>query len=221
MLHRRGKRAQGLNRVKTKEDAARAQKFPDGLVFQPVTADEMTGRQSDEPRVFVHLPHHVLQADDAEAARVEQADFDSAPGQSHPRINVRRIIIVINQDVFALAKIQAGGDEAQRQRRRPDERNFVRPAIQQLRREPPSVVQPVGNQEGFLIAGGAVQRAIGNRLCHPVWQRTDAGVREEDFSARHREFAPAVFLVGINIFQRHAAKVIRGAGMRQAESKPF
>ena len=62
----------------------------------------MAGRERDEPGVFVHLPHHVHRADDAEAARVEQADFDAAFGQRHPRINVGRIIVVVNEDVVAL-----------------------------------------------------------------------------------------------------------------------
>ena len=111
-----------------------------------------------------------------------------------------------------LPEIQPGGDEAQRQRRRPDERNFVRPAMQQLRGEFARAVQASGINESFLVAGGAARRIIGNRLRHPVRQRTDAGVREEDFSARHREFAPANFLVGKNFGQCHAMKLIGGTG---------
>ena len=77
VLHRRRKRAERLDRVEAEQNAALAQKFSDGVVFQPEAADEMAGRERDEPRVFVHLSHHVLRADDAEAARVEQAHFDA------------------------------------------------------------------------------------------------------------------------------------------------
>ena len=95
-------------------------------MIEPVAADEMVRRERDEARVFVHLTHHVNRADDAEAARVEQADFHALFGKRQPRIDVGRIIVVVNQHVVALAKIQANGDEAQCQRGRPDKRNFVR-----------------------------------------------------------------------------------------------
>ena len=87
----------------------------------------MARRQRDEPRVFVHLAHHVLRADDAEAARVEQAHLDAFFRQRHPRINIRRIIVVVNQDVVAPAEFQPGGDEAQR-RARSGRRARFRPA---------------------------------------------------------------------------------------------
>ena len=152
------------------------------------------GRQRDEPRVFVHLAHHVLCANHAEAARVEQAHFDALCRQRHPRINVRGIIVVVNEDVVAPAEFQPGGDEAQRERGWADERDFVRLAVQQLRAEPARVVQPV-HHKSLLVAERALLRAFGNRAGHAARQRADAGVREENFVARDGKFAPAQFLV--------------------------
>ncbi len=174
----------------------------------------MAGRQRDEPRVFVHLAHHVLGADDAEAARVEQAHLDALGGQRHPRIDVRRIIVVVNQDVVAAPEFQPGGDEAQRERGRPDERDFVRLAVQQLRAELARVVEPV-QHEGFLIAERGLPGAIGDGVGHAARQRADAGVREKYFVARDGEFRAAQFLVGQDFGQCHAARLMGKAAARK------
>ena len=144
VLDRRGKRAERLNRVEAEQNAALAQKFSDGPIFHPISADEMAGSQRHQPRIFIHLAHDILRADDAEAARIQQAHFHAAFRQRHPRIDIRRIIVVVNEDVVALAKIQSGGDKTQRQRRRPDERDFLRLAMEQLRREFARIVQASG-----------------------------------------------------------------------------
>ncbi len=90
-------------------------------MVKPVAADEMIRGERDEACVFIHLAHHVNRADDAEAARVEQADFHAFFGERQPRIDVGRIVVVVNQDVVALAEFQSGGDEAQRERGWADE----------------------------------------------------------------------------------------------------
>ena len=187
-------------------------------MLQPETADEMTRRQRDEPRVFVHLARHVFRANDAEAARVEQAHLDAFGGQRHPRINVRRIIVVVNEDVVAPAEFQAGGDEAQAQRGRADERDFVRLAVQQLRAEFARVVEAV-HHEGFLVAERGLLRAGGNRVGHAARQRADAGVREKNFFARDGEFVPAQFLAGKDFGQRHPARIVCPGPAGKAELK--
>ena len=158
-------------------------------------------------RVFSSTcPITSLRADHAEAARVEQAHFHALVGQRHPRINIRRIIVVVNENVVAPAKIQPGGHKAQRERRRPDERDFFRLAVEQLRREFAPVVQSPGKNQRFLIVGRAALRAIGNGLCHAARQRADAGVRQKNFVARDGKFMPAQFFVGEQFSQRHASE---------------
>ena len=206
VFDRRRKRAERLDGVEAKKNSAFAQKFSDGVEIKPIAADEMARRQRDEPRVFVHLPHHVHRADRAEAARVQQAHLHAAFRQRHPRINVRRIIVVINEDVVAFAKFQSGGDKTQRERSRPDERDFVRLAIQQLRAEFAPVVNAV-HDEGFLIAERAFIGAVVHRLRDAARQRADAGVREKNFVARDGKFVLAQFLVGENFSQSHGVKI--------------
>ncbi len=106
----------------------------------------MAGRQRDEPRVFINLSRHVFRSNHTEAARVEPAHLDARFRQRHPRIDVRWIVVVVNEDVVAPAEFQPGGDEAQRERGRADERDFVRLAVQQLR-----VVEPAQHEN--LLAG--------------------------------------------------------------------
>ena len=88
---------------------------------------------------------------------------------------------MINENIVAFAKIQTGGDKTQRERSRPDERDFIRLAIQQLRREFPRFVQAM-KHERFLIAERCLICAFGNRVGNVARQRTNARVREEDFS---------------------------------------
>jgi hypothetical protein len=56
------------------------------------------------------------------------------------------------------------------------------------------VVQAV-EQEGFLIAEGALLGAFGNGGGNALGQRADAGVGQKDFLARDGKFAVAEFLV--------------------------
>ena len=74
-------------------------------MVEPIAADEVTRRQRDEPGIFVHLTDHINRADDAQTARIDQPHLDAFGGKRHPRINIRRIIVVINQNVIAFAKI--------------------------------------------------------------------------------------------------------------------
>ena len=104
VLHGGRKRAKCLDGVEAEKNALFAQKFSDGDVIEPVAADEMVGGERDEARIFIHLPHHINGADDAEAARVEQPDFDALLREREPRINIGGIIVVINQDVITFAK---------------------------------------------------------------------------------------------------------------------
>jgi hypothetical protein len=176
-------------------------------MFEAITADEMAGRERDQPRVFVHLPDHVNRADNAETARVEQTDLDAFLRERHPRINIGGIIVVINQDVVAFAEIQAGRDEAQPKRGRPDERDFIGLAVQQLRREFACVVQAV-QHEGFLVAQRGLPGAFGNGGGDAARQRADASVAEKDFVAGDRKFVPAQFFIGQDFIQHHRAKII-------------
>ena len=119
-----------------------------------------------------------------------------------------------------LAKIQPGGDKTQRERSRPDERDFLRLAMQQLRPELARVVQAV-QDEGFLISQRAALGAFGNGFGDAMRQRANPGVREENFVAGDGEFMLAKFLVREQFGQCHAAKVIGKGPARKAELKSF
>ena len=105
--------------------------FADGFVLEAVAADEVVGGQRNQPGVFINLANDINRADLAEAARVEQPDFYATLGEGHPRIDVGGIIIVVNEDIITLAEVEAGGDVAQGERGGPDQRHFVRLAMQQ------------------------------------------------------------------------------------------
>ena len=168
--------------------------FPMAVMFQPVAADEMAGGQRDEPRVFVHLAHHVNRADDAEAARVEQAHLHAFFRQRHPRINVGRIIVVIDEDVVALAKFQAGGDEAQR-RARSARRARLRRAGSSTIAPPVCARRPGGaSTNASWSPSVALLGAFGDRVGDAARQRADAGVRREKFCRARREIRGGAIL---------------------------
>ena len=117
-------------------------------------------------------------------------------------------------------KFQPGGDKAQRERRRPDQRDFLRLAMQQLRPKFARVIQAV-QDEGFLVAQRAALGAFGNGVGDAPRQRANPGVREENFVAGDGEFVLAQFLVREQFGQCHAAKVMGKGTARKAELKPF
>ena len=73
MFHRRREGAEGLDAIEAEKNAPLAQSSSDRGIIQPETADEMTRRERDQPRIFVHLPEHIPGADDAKAATVARA----------------------------------------------------------------------------------------------------------------------------------------------------
>jgi len=102
-------------------------------------------------------------------------------------------------------EFQPGGDKAQPERSRPDQRDFLRLATQQLRSEPARVIQAV-QDEGFLVAERAALGAFGNGGGDAPRQRANPGVREENFVAGDGEFTSAQFLIREQFGQCHARK---------------
>ena len=175
-------------------------------MFQPEAADEMAGRQRDEPRVFVHLAHHVHRADHAEAARVEQAHLDALFRQRHPRINIGRIIVVVNEDVVALAEIQAGATKLKPSEVGPTSaissvwqfNNCAASLRASSRRcSMKASWSPSVPCRAHSAIASATRRGSGQT---PAW-------REKNFVARDGKFVAAQFFVGQDFIQRHRAKI--------------
>jgi len=55
--------------------------------------------------------------------------------------------------------------------------------------------------ESLLVSQRAAAGAFGNGVGHPARQRTNPGMREENFAARDGKFAPAKFFIGQNFRQ--------------------
>ena len=158
------------------------------LNVDSITGDEMIGGQRDEPGVFIDLPNDVDGADFSQVADVHQPDLHAFVGQSHPRINVGRIIIEIDEDVVALSPWQAAGDKAQAERGRPDERDFLRFRFEQAPGGFPKFLDARRGDDFLLVAKGALRGVIANRFGDAAGQGADSGVAEKDFFFRDREF---------------------------------
>ena len=92
-------------------------------------------------------------------------------------------------------------------RGRPDERDFIGLAAQQLRGEFARVVQTM-EHESFLVAERGLAGAFGNSIGDAARQGADAGVAEKDFFARDGKFMAAQLFVGQDFVQGHRAKII-------------
>src|ERR1700722_5002386 len=114
----------------------------------------MAGGKGNEFRIFVNLSEYIPRTDNAKTASVEQPDFDVFFSQGHPWINIGRIIVVINEEVIAAAKLQTSGDEAEGQRGRADEGDFLRLALKELGAQPARFGDAL-EHEFLLVAQGA------------------------------------------------------------------
>ena len=94
------------------------------------------------------------------------------------------------------SKLQTGGDETQRQRRRADKGDFLRPAVEHLRRQLASVLQDLRIDEPLLVALGGLKGVLRDRLGDPPRQRANAGMGEKNLFARDGKFAPAQLFIG-------------------------
>ena len=112
---RRGERPEGLDAVHREEDPALTQEAADGVQFNSPARDEMARGQRHQPCAFIDLPEDVYRPDAPELFDVEEPDLHAALGQRHPRVDVRREVVVVDDDVLALPEGQAAGDEAQAQ----------------------------------------------------------------------------------------------------------
>jgi hypothetical protein len=191
----------------SRQDSPLPQFRADGVVVNAVAADEMTRRERDEAGLFVHLPEDIAGADDAERADVEQAHFDAFFGERHPGIDVGGIVVVVDEDVVAAAEGEAGGNVAQGERGRADERDFVWLAVDELGGEFAAGMQGFFQRGDFLVAGGGGSGVVGDGADDALGQGADAGVAEKDAVLRHGKFAAAQVFVREEFGQRHAGKL--------------
>ena len=131
VLNGGGKRAERLDAVHAERDVPAAKLFADALEIDAPPGDEMTGGERDQPGVLIHLPDDIDLSDVAELADVHQADLRALLREGHPWIDVRRIVVVVDEDVVTLAKGQSVGHEAEAERGRADECDFIRLRVQE------------------------------------------------------------------------------------------
>ena len=158
----------------------------------------MARSERNQPRVFIHLPHHIHGPDDAQPFRIHQPHLDALLGQRHPRIDVRRVIVEINEDVIAAPKFQAARDKAQSEGCGPDKGRFLRLAIQKFRHHLPAFGQNLRINETLLVVGRRFAHVIGHGIRGAARQRAITGVGEKNFICGHRELATAQALIGQN-----------------------
>ena len=127
--------------------------------------------------------------------------------QRHPGIHIGRIIVVIDEDVVALAKLESTRKETQRQGRWPNERDLVALTIQQLRRQFPAIFQRFGINQRLLIITGSGTSVIGYRLRHALRQRTIPRMGEKNFVLRNRKLPSPQFFIGKNLLNGHRSSL--------------
>ena len=203
VLHRERHRAQRLDGIQAEEDAALAQGAAQRGHIQPPAADEMAGSQRHQPGLLVHLPQHVDVPNAPQFAHVHETHFDAAPGQGHPWIDVGGVIVVVDEDVVALAPGQPGRDEAQRQRGGSHQRDFLRPRAHQPRRRIPRLAQQRAGHGFLLVIQRAGARALRHRLRHAPGQRAHGGMGQEDLLLRHGELMTPQRLVLVKFSDVH------------------
>ncbi len=213
---RGGKGAEGLDGVDGEEDVARPQFRAERFEFEPPPGDEVAGGERDEAGVFVHLAEDIARSDGSDVAHVEQADFDAALGERHPRVDVGRIIVVVNEDILLAAKAQAARDEAEREGGGADKGHLGRIGSDKTRGLLAGLGEPARRERGFLVgfAAGVVEGVHGGR--DAPRQRADAGMGEKDFPARDRKFMVPQFLVRLDVLNRHG-KSAAGSNPKAAD----
>ena len=64
----------------------------------------MTGSESDQASLFVHLAFHIDQPDPAQFPDIYEPDLHALLGERQPGIDVGRVIVEVDKDVIMLPK---------------------------------------------------------------------------------------------------------------------
>ncbi len=166
----------------------------------------MVRGERDHFGVFVNLTDDIKGADAAVFTDVEQPHFNAAIGKSHPRVNVRRIIVEVDDNIGALAPVEAAGDVAQGEGGRADERDFFGFCAEHLRGEGARFLDEALRHDCFLIGEGAVESVIAHSFGDASRQWADAGVAQKYFVARDGEFVVAQFFVTEDFLESHFSR---------------
>ncbi len=197
------KRAEGLNGIDAEGNVALAQKTADFLKINPISGHEMAGSQRDELRLLIDLTLDIHGPNATEAWDVEKAHLHSLFGESHPGIDVGRIIILVNDDIVAFAQAKPAGHETQAQRGWPDKCNFVGLCLEQSRGRAARFAKAAFGKDFLLIVSCGPLDVFVHGGSDPSRQRTDAGVRQKDFLTCHGEFVLTQFLVRQDLVECH------------------
>jgi hypothetical protein len=197
------KGAERLDAVHAEKDLTGPQHAADVGNGRPPTGDEMAGGEGDEPGVFVDMRGDVDGTDATELLHFQEPHLHPALGQGHPRVDVRRIVVVVDEDVVGLAEADAVGDEAETERGGAHETDLVGPGADELGGEQAGLLEQALGHRVLLVAQRAVGRVAGDGLRHAPGQGRDAGMGKEGTLARGGEFVVAQFFVRQDLSNGH------------------
>ena len=161
-----------------------------GQVETP-TGDEMAGGESHQSRVFIHLTEDVGGRDAAQFAGGKQSDFDAALRESHPGIDVGRIVVEVDDDVVAAIQREACGNIGQCEGGGADEGDFVGLRADQAGDAFAGLRVEVGSDGEFLVVMGGLVGVPDNGVSDPFGEWANGGVGEEGAMSADGEFLEA------------------------------
>ena len=202
VLHARRKRAERLDGIEGKEHSALVQQRANRIHIDPIAGEKMAARERDQPRARSQRRGDQLGRDFARRRRFEQPHHDAAPPQFHPRIHVRRVIALVADHLVPFLPRKPVGEEAEPERSRPEQRDFIRPRADERRARLPGIFDVAQHLAKLLRILRALPHVVSHRVRHHAGQRRDAGVGEIDLLAADREKRAALGFVRVKIHGR-------------------
>jgi len=154
MPHINRRRAERLDGIEAKKDAAPGQLLRDALVIEAEATQVMAGGQGDEPGLRRQRAQNQLGRDLPHPLRLERNDPDALPGQCLPGIDVGRIIVRVADHLVVGLPFQAVGNQIQPQRSRAEQCDFITVGIDQPCPHAPDGFDLLHELGAFLRIGG-------------------------------------------------------------------
>src|SRR6266513_6388188 len=85
----------------------------------------MARGERHKPGLLIDLSNYILNPNPPKLPRLNQPNLNAALSQGHPWIDVRRIVVEVDEHTVSFAKVQPAGDETQPERCRPHKRDFL------------------------------------------------------------------------------------------------
>ncbi len=196
-IQRERKRAERLNRIDRKQNAALRAKRADRFEIDAIAAAKIRARQRHQfcPRRQSLLDN--FRRDLTDPRGLEQDRLHPVPFKREPGINIRRIIIEIADDFVAAFPIESVRDCAQPARSGSGERNLIQVRADESRHRASRLRDMLQLQIVLpRIARGAFDRAP-HRVGHAPRQRRIRSVGAINLARANRKFAPPQFFVRV------------------------